>query len=188
MTLHRTVALVPALCLLLLGFAVTGCGVLPRSGAGALEPAAGTPHVLLFVTTDCPIANGYAPTIQTLIGDYADAPVRFFLVHVDLDVTPEVAAAHARDYGLHGLAPVLIDQGHALVRAMGATITPEAVVLTDAGIAYRGRIDNLWGDLGKRRPRPTRHDLRDALDAVLDGRSVEVSRTEAIGCDIPDFW
>lgn len=143
----------------------------------------GAPTVLLFITTDCPIANAYAPEIGRLVADHPD--VRFFLVHVDPDVTPDDARAHARDFDLPG--PILIDTDHALVRRTGATVTPEAVVLApDGAIAYRGRIDDWFVELGRKRPRPTKRDLRAALAAVQAGDPVANARTTPVGCLIPE--
>ena len=149
-----------------------------------LDVGDGVANVVVFTTTDCPIANGYAPTIQKLVADFEPRGVRFFLVHVDPDLTVADAKEHAADYGHR--STVLLDPKHALVRTTGATITPEAVVVTGAGeVRYQGRIDDWYGDLGRKRPRPRRHDLRDALDAVVADRPVATSRTEAIGCDMP---
>lgn len=141
-------------------------------------------RVVVFTTTDCPIANAYAPTLRELHRDYSKRGVGLYLVHVDPDVTRDRAAEHARDYDLP--ATILLDPGHRLVAELGAEITPEAFLFDAAGeLRYRGRIDNWFGDVGRKRPRPTRHDLRDALERVLDGREVETTRTEAVGCFIP---
>lgn len=51
-------------------------------------------------------------------------------------------------------------------------------------VLYLGRIDDWFGDLGKKRPAPTTHDLRDALHALLAGGEPAVARTVAVGCDI----
>jgi hypothetical protein len=53
-------------------------------------------------------------------------------------------------------------------------------------IRYRGRIDNFYAALGQTRRQVTEHDLRDALDAIVDGKSVRKSETEALGCFIVD--
>jgi thiol-disulfide isomerase/thioredoxin len=143
-------------------------------------------HVLFFVTTDCPIANAYAPEINALVKDYAEQPVRFYAVQVDPDLKPEAARKHAREFSLR--LPVVLDSEHKLVSATGATRTPEAVVLVPGGkVAYRGRIDDRFPGLGKKRQAPTQRDLRDALSAVLAGKAVPVPRTEAVGCSIPDL-
>ncbi len=171
-----------------------------------LSPGAGGPssegvsaHVLIFTTVDCPIANGYAPEISKIVREHAHSPVRFFLVHVDPDVTAEAARQHATDYGY--VLPVLRDADQSLARSLGVTRTPEVCVIVPGSqgtagrgapedhledrIAYRGRIDDQYLELGKRRPEPTQRDLRDALDAVLYRSPVEVPRTEAIGCTLP---
>ncbi len=50
---------------------------------------------------------------------------------------------------------------------------------------YRGRIDNVYASLGKRRAEATEKDLRKALDEVLSGKPVSTPQTKAIGCYIP---
>lgn len=148
-----------------------------------LDALPGQLHVVIFVTADCPIANAYAPTIQALRREFETQAVHFFLVHVDEQLDASGARVHADEYGLVG--PILLDPAHDLVRAVGATITPEVAVLGPARVVlYRGRIDNWFGDLGKKRPQPTRHDLRDAIHALLSGTGVPEARTAAIGCSI----
>jgi len=140
--------------------------------------------VLLFVAVDCPIANSYAPEIAALVRDHAALPVEFLLVHVDPAIEVEALREHARRFALPG--PLVLDRDHALVRRAGATVTPEAVVLDRAGrIAYRGRIDDSWSDLGRRRTVVRQQDLRDALAAVVSGRAVPRPWPEALGCSLP---
>ena len=143
-------------------------------------------NVLVFSMLDCPIANGYSPEIMAIADEFAPQGLRFFLVCVDPDATAEAARQHASDYSLE--LPILLDREHVLVSALEATITPEAAVVGAGGeLLYRGRIDDLYAALGKKRVRPTRHDLRLALAAVVEGRPVEQPRTEAVGCFIPDL-
>ena len=152
---------------------------------GPLELDGDSVHVVIFITHDCPIANSYAPTLKRLMTRYASRPVVFYLVHVDpgLDVT--TARKHALDCGYR--CPVLLDPEHRVVHALNAGVTPEAMVLSHSGMHYRGRIDDLYVDFGKRRTVPSRHDLRDAIDAVLAGQPVAVHNTRAIGCFIPEL-
>ncbi|MBL8842892.1 MAG: redoxin domain-containing protein [Planctomycetes bacterium] len=151
-----------------------------------LDPGEQKGHVLVFVTPDCPIANSYAPEIAALAKEFATEPLRFFVVHVDPDTDAAAAKAHAQEYSLR--APLLLDPKHVLAKKLGITKTPEVALITAGGaIAYRGRIDDQWGDLAKKRPQPTVRDLRDALAAVLAGKKVANDRTEAIGCDLPSL-
>jgi hypothetical protein len=149
-----------------------------------LENGTNRSTVLIFILADCPVANSYAPEINRLVAEYSPRRVQFFLVHVDDGLKQEDAVKHARDFGYK--CPVLIDRDHALVRRTGVTITPEVAVLGPEGKRlYRGRIDDQQAALGKRRPRPTTRDLRDALDAILAGKPVKRPETKAVGCYIP---
>lgn len=150
-----------------------------------MAPEMARAAVLLFITHDCPIANAYAPEYRRLWGEYAARGVAFTLVHVDPDATAERLRRHRKEFGLEQL-PTVHDREQRLVRAVGAKMTPEAVVVTQVGgVVYRGRVDNLYADYGKRRRQATHRDLRDALDAVLAERSVANPRVPGIGCYIP---
>jgi len=141
--------------------------------------------VLFFVMHECPVANGYAPEIIRITSEYAAKGVRCFVVYVESDLTLEKARQHARDYGYKSGA--LLDPRHRLVKAAGATISPEAVVFSPSGeVLYRGRIDDRVADFGKRRVEPTRRDLRLALDAILAGQPVQARLARAVGCYIPE--
>jgi thiol-disulfide isomerase/thioredoxin len=141
--------------------------------------------VLFFVTSDCPISNSYAPEIQRICSEYGGKGVACNLVYVDPDLTPADVKKHAAEFGYKGL-PAILDSTQQLVRAAGATTTPEAALIGRAGqVLYRGRIDNVYAALGKRRPAATEKDLRKALDEALAGKPVSTPETKAIGCYIP---
>lgn len=153
------------------------------------EPLAVSGHraaVLVFVLQDCPICNGYAPQIQRLASRFKPQGVAFYLIHVDPTLTVEAARKHASDYGYS--IPVMIDARHELVGRLGVIAVPTAVVLgSDGQVKYEGRIDDQYVAIGKARNVATRHDLRDAIAATIDGKPVEESRTRAIGCAVPDL-
>ncbi len=161
---------------------LAAAGARARPGDDPLPGAAGTKAVvLLFIARDCPVSNSYAPEIKRIIARYMTQKVAFTLVYPDPDTSLAAARRHAKDYGY--ICPLLLDPAHRLVRRAGATVTPEAAVFAPSGkLLYRGRIDDLYLGFGQRRFAATRHDLRDALDAVLAGRPVPVPRTQAIGC------
>ena len=139
--------------------------------------------VLFFYWHDCPICNSYAPEISRISDGYTN--FAFYIVQVDPDLTAAAAKQHASEYQLH--APVLLDAQHSLVKLVRATVTPEAVVLGRKGeVLYRGRIDDLYAGLGKKRAMATQHDLREALDAINVGKSVKKKETSVIGCMIQD--
>jgi len=170
--------LLALLCLLAVPGARAGTGGDPLPNTAGKKAV-----VLLFIARDCPISNAYAPEIKRIIARYTPEKVAFSLVYPDPDTSLASARQHAREYGY--TCPLLLDPAHRLVRRAGATITPEAAVFAPNGrLLYRGRIDDLYLGFGQRRYAATRHDLRDALDAVLAGRPVPTARTQAIGCFI----
>src|SRR5262249_52047749 len=76
------------------------------------------------------------------------------------------------------------DPGAIVAGRFDARRTPEAFVLDrDRRVRYRGRIDDQYG-VGIHKPTATRHELRDAIDAVLAGRQPSTTVTEAPGCPI----
>ncbi|HXS94248.1 MAG TPA: redoxin domain-containing protein [Candidatus Limnocylindrales bacterium] len=139
--------------------------------------------VLFFVTTDCPVANSYVPEMNRIRDAYAGRGVGVYAVQADASVTAAEAAKYAEEYRYR--FPLLVDAEQVLVKWTGATITPQAAVLSaDGRVLYLGRIDNRVADFGKARQSATSEDLRIALDAVLAGRAVPVPRTKSIGCAI----
>ena len=63
--------------------------------------------------------------------------------------------------------------------------SPEVFVVgRDGAILYQGRIDNLYQGFGKKRATVTREDLRIALSELDSGKSVSISKTDAVGCSI----
>jgi len=142
-----------------------------------------TAHVFVTASVDCPISNRYAPDVRKLCEEFKSRGVAFYVVHTNPDETPEAIDQHAREYGY--TCSVLIDHGQRLVRRLGLTITPEAVVLDAAGrMVYRGRIDDRNVDFGKARPVASRRDLAETLDALLAGKKMTRRTTKAIGCSI----
>ena len=174
------VSLPAAALALAAGLDLAGAPVDPLPGPGA------GPAVLVFVRTDCPVANRYAPELRRLNERFASRGVSFWLVYADAAETPEMIRRHQADFGLGFRA--LRDPRHELVRAAQATVTPEAAVFVGdpAGprMVYRGRIDDRYVDFGRMRPEPRKRDLQEALQALAAGSTLTPRTTTAVGCSI----
>lgn len=152
-----------------------------------LKVEKGRAEALFFITQDCPVSNYYSHEIHRICEEYGKRGLSCALVYVDPTVTDAEIDKHAREYG-QGPYPKIVDRNHDLVKATGADITPTVVVVRpDEKIVYRGRIDNFYAALGKPRRIVTQHDLRDALDAVFEGKPVANPETQPVGCYIPDL-
>src|SRR3954469_5038747 len=139
--------------------------------------------LLFFVTTDCPVANSYVPEMNRIRDAYTPRGVAVYAVQAETSVPDAAVTKYAQEYR-YGF-PLLLDPRQELVKLANATVTPQAAVLApDGRVLYLGRIDNRVEDFGKQRPQATHSDLREALDAVLDGKPVPHPTTKSIGCAI----
>jgi len=150
---------------------------LPRE-LSELGPHAAT--VVVFTALECPIAARVLPRVGELERKLRPRGVQFLA----LDVGPEdelvEVAARALEQGCE--FPVGRDFDGAATRALGATRTPEFLLLDAAGkLAYRGRFDagqRYSGDV----PGEVRADLAEAIEDVLAVRPVRVPQTPLEGC------
>ncbi len=138
--------------------------------------------VLAFLGAECPLAEAYAPRLAEVARDFGKRGVGFFGVDANQQDGPVAIGRFAEKHGLP--FPILKDVGNSLADRLGAERTPEVFVLDGSrAVVYRGRVDDQYA-IGIHRPSPTRHDLVDALVAVLAGRPVATPRTDAVGCKI----
>jgi thiol-disulfide isomerase/thioredoxin len=147
--------------------------------------------LVLFDTVHCPTSQNYTGRIKKLHEDYKDKSVGLVVIspndpkavrldelgYTDLDDSRESMAIRARDKGY--AFPFLFDgEPNRVSQAYGPKATPHAF-LFDAGrkLRYQGGIDDSeWEDRVKAQP------LRNALDALLEGKPVPAETTRVFGC------
>ena len=156
-----------------------------------LEDSRGQPHslddladkqfvVIAFLGTECPLAKLYGPRLARLHETYGPRGVAFVAINSNVHDSLAEVAAYARTHGIE--FPVLKDPGNQVADQLGATRTPEVFVLDrDRVIRYAGRIDDQYG-VGFVREKPGRNELAEALDELLDGKTVTTPRADAVGC------
>ena len=138
--------------------------------------------VLVFMKADCPVSAMYAPTLGRLATEFQARGVSFVGIALD---GPDASGEVARFSAVHSIPfQILRDTGVELAARVGATRTPEVVVLDERrAIRYRGRIDDQYA-VGSRRSAARHHDLVEALEDLLGGRPVGRPETEPVGCPI----
>jgi hypothetical protein len=147
--------------------------------------AAGKPVIFIYLRTDCPISNRYAPTIQALSRKYSAAAV-MMLVYPDKTETSANIKKNLQEYGYKLAA--LQDPQHALVKLGKVEITPEAAVFNGKHeLIYHGRIDNWYQAFGQARSAPTTHELDDAIQAALSSSHPAPISVGGVGCYISDL-
>src|SRR6476646_4394088 len=134
--------------------------------------------VLIFIAVQCPVSNAYNERMEKLAEDYKAKGIA--VIGINANVAEDAAAVKAQA-AEHKLSfPILKDPGNKIADKLGASVTPEAYFIdTSNKLLYHGRIDN------SRNPAQVEtSDLRNALDASLDGKSIEKTEAKAFGCTI----
>ncbi len=144
----------------------------------ALSPHGEKALVLLFIRSDCPISNRYAPDL--LYEEYSARGIDFRLIYPEPGLTAAAMEKHRQEYGYS--IPSLLDADHHYVNRAGVRITPEAAVFVRGQLIYRGRIDHRYARIGTERPQALHHDLEEVLAAVVAGKPFPFRETAAPGC------
>jgi hypothetical protein len=140
-----------------------------------------TYSVWVFLDPECPVSQSYTLTLRKIYSQYTKQGVAFRGIYPSPAIKKADIERFHRAYQLPFSGEE--DPGYALARRYRATTMPEVVLINAKGeVLYRGAIDNWYYALGKNRPAPTEHYLKNALDAALGGYPIMVRQTEAIGC------
>ena len=149
--------------------------------------------VVIFTCNHCPTAQYYEKRLTKIVEDYWVKGVALVAIspndpksvrldelgYTDLSDSFDEMKIRARHQQFN--FPYLYDgEKEAVSRAYGPVATPHAFVFDQQRkLRYAGRIDD-----DERGANITSHDLRQALDALLAGRDVEVKQTKTFGCSI----
>ncbi|MBU6301055.1 MAG: redoxin domain-containing protein [Verrucomicrobia bacterium] len=147
--------------------------------------------VVLFTCNHCPTAQAAEERVKRMVADFRDKGVQWVAISpndpkaVRIDELGyavygddlEDMKRHAADHGFN--FPYLYDgESQSVSRAFGVVATPQ-VFIFDQGrkLRYQGRIDDSKYEDGA-----TRHDARNAIEALLAGQPVPVETTRTFGC------
>jgi len=183
-----SLAMTAALVLFVFSFPMAAGQQALDLGGSPKDPLKQTPGkvvVLVFVRTDCPISNRYAPLLQEMSVKYG-SEAAFWLVFPDKNESPESIRSYLQEFNYK--LPALRDREHSLVKKSGAKVTPEAAVFNSKrALVYHGRIDDLYREFGKARRAATTHELADAIEAASKGVAPPSAAAEGVGCFISDL-
>jgi len=136
--------------------------------------------VLVFLGNHCPVVLAYEDRLIDFVNDYKGKNVKVVGVSVndnDQDRLPQIkefVKKKGSNY-VYGY-----DETQAIGRAYGATNTPQFFVLDKARkIRYTGAMDD-----NMKEDKVTKTYLRDAVDALLAGKTPEVDETRPVGCGV----
>ncbi|MDX6577456.1 MAG: hypothetical protein QOE96_3409 [Blastocatellia bacterium] len=142
----------------------------------ALKGKNGT--VLIFISVQCPVSNGYNERMEKLAQDYKARGIN--VIGINSNATEPISAVKAHAGDKHFTFAVLKDDGNKIADRLGATRTPEVYLIDANGrLVYHGRIDN-----SQNTANITSNDLRDAVNEMLAGKPVSKTGGAAFGCSI----
>lgn len=128
---------------------------------------------VIFISTVCPYSNYFNGRMEELSADFRKRGIVLIGINSNASESAEEARRHALKNG-HTF-PILKDSDNRIADLLGARRTPEVFVLDREGrLRYRGRIESKIGT----------PDLRNALEALLSGKTVKPAETKAFGCAI----
>jgi peroxiredoxin len=139
--------------------------------------------VLVQSCNHCPYVQAWEGRMNALQREFGDRGVRIVAVSSNdargypEDSFPEMRARAERE----GFTfDYLYDESQELARLLGAERTPEVFAFDrDRRLRYHGAID-----YNRDERLAEQHYVRDALEALLDGRDPPVADTPAVGCSV----
>ena len=146
---------------------------------------------IVFTCNHCPIAQQYEQRIERLYLDYRDQGVAVVAIQPNApealrvdeldssDLSDTLAEMKIRAAYKHLTYPYLYDgETQSVARAYGPQATPHVFIFDrDRRLRYEGRFDSSY-----REEMAKTHDARNAIDALLAGKPVEVTHTGVFGC------
>lgn len=137
--------------------------------------------IVIFDCNTCPYSKAYNQRIIDLNEKYAAKGFPVITINANDgsgDSYEEmVRIANKKKYKF----PYLYDESQEIAKTYGATNTPHVFVLNQQlKVSYIGAID----DNARNAASATKKYVEDAVDALLAGKSVPVTKTKAMGCGI----
>lgn len=143
--------------------------------------------IVVFTCNHCPFAKAYEDRIIALDKKYSAQGYPVIAINPNnpakaKDDSYELMQVRAREKGF--TFPYLFDDGQKIYPQYGATKTPHVYILqkTDKGniVKYIGTIDDNYEDESAVKQKY----VENAVNALLQGKEIELKETKAIGCSI----
>ena len=140
--------------------------------------------VYIFLHEDCIISQHYTVALKALYAEYGKEEVRFVGLFPNFSSKQKNIDRFREKYQIP--FELKTDYFRTITDKYGATVTPEVVVIDElkGQILYKGRIDDTYFRVGKKRRVTTTSELKDALESIRNGTEILVTETTSIGCFI----
>jgi thiol-disulfide isomerase/thioredoxin len=139
--------------------------------------------VLVFLSPECPICQGYSTTLNNLSLKYSKSGIKFIGLVPGNEFSCDTIKYYQAFYKIN--FDLFIDNQKLVTNKFHALTTPHCFFVNNKmEILYEGLIDNYATDIGVKRQVVTQHYLSDAIEATLQQKEIAVKKTKPIGCFI----
>lgn len=140
--------------------------------------------VIIFMCNHCPYVKAVLRRLINLQNEYAERSVQLVGINVnDTKKYPEDSMEKMKELAEKKQLPFpyLFDESQESAKAYDAVCTPDIFVYgIERSLKYRGRVDDNW----QHPDEITRHDLKDAIEAILADQPVNDDQVSSMGCSI----
>ncbi len=129
----------------------------------------------------CPIVRNAMPRFKELRDEFAEQGVEFFLLNSNLQDNRQSITKEVDGFAYD--MPVLLDDSQLIGEALDLVRTGEVFVVDPSTwkVAYAGLVDDRLNYESQKKT-ANNHYLRDALAAMVAGKTVQVAQTKPVGC------
>lgn len=157
----------------------------PDGKSYALKECMGKNGLLVvFTCNHCPYALAVWPRLIRHARSFREMGVMTVAINPNIhpdypEDSPQAMKEKIREWGID--FPYLVDETQEVARLFDAQCTPDLYLFDRAGtLYYHGRVDDYWKD----EARVTRHELAEAVEAMVSGKPAPQPQHPSIGCSI----
>lgn len=132
--------------------------------------------VIIFLSSVCPCSNAHMEHLKKLPQEFPE--FKFFAIHSNTDEKADEALEYFRTAALP--FPVLKDNNSEWANKLKAYRTPHSFIINKEGkVLYQGGVSS-----SSHPGKDATYYLQDALTELKSGKSVSVTQTRVLGCEI----
>ena len=134
--------------------------------------------VYVFLNPECPICQKYQGSFKSL--KLGSTPVYYVFPGLqDKELIKQMCVFDSINF-----RQVILDTDYRLTTELKANTTPEAIIVEDKQILYRGMIDDRFTSIGASKPRASVNYIENALNSLQKNEAIKIPYTKAVGCFI----
>lgn len=137
--------------------------------------------VLFFTCNHCPYAQAYNDRVNKLAEEFGEHADFIGINSNDAEKYHDDSYEEMKKHAPNFKYVYLHDESQETAKAYGGECTPHFFVFDkERKLQYQGRLDDNWRDESQ----VTKQELKEAIQALINGEPVPVQVTNAIGCSI----